>query len=217
MKEEQIAVELYQGIKNKIISGELQEEDKISERNICEIFSVSRSIVRNVINHLRNEGWLYVRAKSGTYVAPIDLKKAQDVFDMRLMIEPNMIAICLPHLTEDDVDQLVKNCNLIKKAAEAMNETENGLSPVFHERELDNHRILRQRCDNSILIRILKDLEDYYKRLAQRSPMSRERRLKSVEEWENIVSAIQKKDAFLASNYMAQHILNFSSEFWKHV
>lgn len=208
MKDEEMMSTIYREIKNKIISGELQEEEKISERNICENFNAPRSIVRNVISNLRRDGWLYVRPKSGTYVTPLNLKIAQDVFDTRLIIEPAVATISLPHLTKEDIQKLEENCQIMEEAAHS-------LSPVFYEKELDNHRILRHRCGNKILVKILEDIEDQYERLSHKTPLSEKRRLASVDEWRHIIECARKKDTFMVGNYIAHHILNFADEFWK--
>lgn len=55
----------------QLINNELKEHNKIpSESQLCEEFGLSRLTVRQGINKLKNEGFLYSRQGSGNYVSP---------------------------------------------------------------------------------------------------------------------------------------------------
>jgi len=67
-------VPLYSQLKNLIISkiesGEYKEESKIpSEQELCEQYDISRPTVRQAINELTNNGYLYKEKGKGTFVA----------------------------------------------------------------------------------------------------------------------------------------------------
>lgn len=54
----------------KISSGELKEHDQLpSEREWCELYSVSRTTVRQAMIELENEGYIYTQHGKGSYVA----------------------------------------------------------------------------------------------------------------------------------------------------
>lgn len=60
---------VYEGIQKWVNSGKYQENASIpSERNLCDHFKVSRLTVRRAIDELINDGILYRRPGSGTYV-----------------------------------------------------------------------------------------------------------------------------------------------------
>lgn len=55
----------------KIESGELKEHDKLpSERELCEMYNVSRTTVRQTLQELEKENYIYKKHGKGTYVAP---------------------------------------------------------------------------------------------------------------------------------------------------
>jgi DNA-binding GntR family transcriptional regulator len=55
----------------KLIDTELKEHDRIpSEHTLCRDFNLSRMTVRQGINKLKNEGYLYSRKGSGNFVNP---------------------------------------------------------------------------------------------------------------------------------------------------
>lgn len=74
------SVPLYEQIKNiieqQIKNGELKEGEKIpSERELCEIYDVSRITVRQAIALAENEGLLYRSQGMGTFVAKPKIKQ----------------------------------------------------------------------------------------------------------------------------------------------
>lgn len=55
----------------ELMNTELKDHDKIpSENTLCEMFNLSRLTVRQGINKLKSEGYLYSRKGSGNYVNP---------------------------------------------------------------------------------------------------------------------------------------------------
>ena len=63
--------ELVYNYINELINTELKDHDKIpSENTLCEMFNLSRLTVRQGINKLKSEGYLYSRKGSGNYVNP---------------------------------------------------------------------------------------------------------------------------------------------------
>lgn len=61
--------QLKEEIRRKILSNEWKEGSKLpSEKEICEIFSVSRTTVRKAIDELESEGYLVKKQGRGTFV-----------------------------------------------------------------------------------------------------------------------------------------------------
>lgn len=63
--------QIYEQLRNSIINGELSRDIKLpSTRELSTSIGVSRNIVLEVYNQLVDEGYLIVRPRSGTFVAP---------------------------------------------------------------------------------------------------------------------------------------------------
>lgn len=68
--------QLYEIILNQINSGFFSEHDKIpSERELCNKFEISRSTVRQAINELEKDRYIYKKHGKGIYVSPKAFKQ----------------------------------------------------------------------------------------------------------------------------------------------
>ena len=65
----------------------LQPGAKLREDEVCEIFSVSRTIVRQALRSLEFGGLLTIEKNRGAFVAKPTLKEAHEVFQARALLE----------------------------------------------------------------------------------------------------------------------------------
>lgn len=75
------------GIRADISGGKLAPGSKISERDICETYDVSRTVVRETIRQLEAEGFVTVKPNVGAVVAEITYSDAQSLFEIRGALE----------------------------------------------------------------------------------------------------------------------------------
>lgn len=62
----------YEIIKEKIIKGELQPLSDISEEALQQELNISRTPIREAIQKLSKEGFVYIYARKGTLVSPVN-------------------------------------------------------------------------------------------------------------------------------------------------
>lgn len=97
-----------------------------NEFELAEMFGVGRSTIREAVKGLVSKGVLEVRRGSGTYVIstnsvendPLGLSKqkdkfklALDLFEVRLMLEPEIAANAAKNATEEELAQLKQLCD----------------------------------------------------------------------------------------------------------
>lgn len=205
MENSEIAVQIYEHVKSRILSGEWKEDTRVSERYLCDMFYTSRTTVRSAINRLKNDGWLYVRAKSGTYVSPVDIKSIRDNFEVRIILEPSMVLMAFPNITPDDIQRMKTNCVQMETAS----------IEEYILTEADNHNVLKERCGNLTIVKIITDMMDTIYRITSKSAITAKRRIFSIREWRNVIQAIETQDVNMARQYMTQHIMNASDAFWE--
>ncbi|MCB7304427.1 GntR family transcriptional regulator [Bariatricus massiliensis] len=195
---------IVRDIKNRIMSGELKEHTKLSERDICDAYSTSRSTVRIVIDRLKKDNWLYVKAKSGTYIAAIDTKEIKDSFQLRQLLEPQLLIWNINNFGEEDILRMKQNCENM----------EHGCHEVYGYSELDNHRVIKEKSQNQIIEKIMDGMMDNILRITSKTSVTEARRRASIIEWRKIIDCIERKEGDDASKYMVLHLINTADEFW---
>lgn len=114
-----------------IQSGSLEIGDKIpNEFELAEMFGVGRSTIREAVKGLVTKGILEVRRGAGTFVCskhlveddPLGISKLDDkyklaleLFDVRLMLEPEIAAKAAEYSTEEDIRQLKALCDEVEE------------------------------------------------------------------------------------------------------
>lgn len=142
-------IQLKKSIKDQIINGSIKLGDKIpTERELCNLYGVSRITVRQAINNLEQEGFLYRKQGKGTYVT-----YPRTGFQQQLSVTRNLSVRTIKVLSEEIMEIGHKpSSKVISTNTETANEKVAGklLLPPFNRKI---HKILRVRlADNEPII-----------------------------------------------------------------
>lgn len=122
---------LGEQIEDELMNYILQEPVEVGQRipnefELAEKFGVGRSTIREAVKGLVSKGILEVKRGSGTYVIststaeddPLGLSKLQDkyklaleLFEVRLMLEPDIAALAAEKATPEELEQLKILCD----------------------------------------------------------------------------------------------------------
>jgi DNA-binding GntR family transcriptional regulator len=81
----------------------LQPGAKIREDEVCDLFGVSRTIVRQALRAMEFEGLLTIEKNRGAFVSQPTLKEAREVFQARALIEPSTARAAAERATAEDI------------------------------------------------------------------------------------------------------------------
>lgn len=81
------ADQIYQGLREAIISGSLKPNEAISENRVCGMFNVSRSPVRIALTRLAEDQLIDIFPQRGSFVSPIILQKVREGHFARVALE----------------------------------------------------------------------------------------------------------------------------------
>lgn len=76
----------YDFICSRLASGDLKPGSKLSEPSLAAACGVSRTPMREAVRRLVEEGVLYQREKSGTYVSRFAADDISDAYEIRAVI-----------------------------------------------------------------------------------------------------------------------------------
>lgn len=127
----------------------VQPGTKLREDELGEIFGVSRTLVRQALHRLQHNGLVGTQRNRGSFVARPTIKEAREIFEARVLLEPQTARSAAKRATATDLDCLER---LIKDAQAALDRHEMGLalrlSGTFH---LEIARIADQQTVETFL------------------------------------------------------------------
>lgn len=108
-------------VREWIVDGTLEPGEKLSDQEIAQYFSVSRTPVREAFQMLADQRLVTIRAGKETRVAALDMKEA--IYNYKTMAELQALAVefAFPHLTDETIDELSQIDQFFIKAENAHN------------------------------------------------------------------------------------------------
>jgi len=83
----------YRIVKRAIVECELQPGEELSQAALIARYQLTNAQGRYALVRLTQEGWVRPLAQRGYVVAPLTMKDLEDVFDMRVMLEPQAMRL----------------------------------------------------------------------------------------------------------------------------
>jgi GntR family transcriptional regulator, transcriptional repressor for pyruvate dehydrogenase complex len=162
-----ISDQIIEQIRQAIFEENLKPGDKLSpEKELMEVFKVSKSTLREALRSLETLGFLAIRkgASGGAFVTEVDMKKAgeflsnflyfkglslRDFSDVRILVESHIAEKAARMIAEEDLAKLGALNEAFGKQLKENIPTE------FYDRQIEFHRILGHSTENPILILVL--------------------------------------------------------------
>jgi DNA-binding GntR family transcriptional regulator len=105
-KNRSLTEEVYQTLRADILRCRLTPGELLSEATLASRFGVSKTPVREALNHLAQENLVEVIPFKGYLVAPISLKDLQDLYFLRVVLETAAMELAVQMITGDELDRL---------------------------------------------------------------------------------------------------------------
>ncbi|MFT5662719.1 MAG: DNA-binding GntR family transcriptional regulator [Gammaproteobacteria bacterium] len=81
-------------LREAIIEGHFTPGQRLVERPLCDQLGVSRTVIRETIRYLEAEGLVEILPNKGPIVAPMSWEHAQQIYDIRLLLETSAAVDC---------------------------------------------------------------------------------------------------------------------------
>ncbi|MFF4115508.1 GntR family transcriptional regulator [Streptomyces sp. NPDC001714] len=136
-------------IKHRILTGQLTPGQALVETELAAQFGVSKTPVREALKTLAGTGLVVMSQYKGVTVRMVDADMAREVYDVRLLLEPEALR------------RAVRRGAPLDAARDALSRADNAGDTA--ERSLANrdfHRALYLPCGNPLLGRMLDEVRD---------------------------------------------------------
>lgn len=191
--------EIVERIFEAIIDQRLPPGTKLSEAALCEAFGVGRMRIRQSFLLLASREVVDLLPNRGAFVASPSAEQAREVFEARLMIEPNVTRLAVERAADADLSSLERHLRL-EHEAHHNNKRRDAirLSGQFHV-------LLAEIADNAVTLRMVKELVTRTSLIIGLfgSPGVSNCR---DEDHDEIFSAFRSRDSETASRLMSQHL-----------
>ena len=191
---------VFKTLREAIITGELKSGERLMEIKLANEMGVSRTPVREAIKKLEQEGLVYLTARKGAVVAPINSKDLKDVMAVRKVLESLACQLACSNTTEEDLAELDQMNDSIRKAIDAEDDEKIArLDTAFHDQ-------ICELSGNTQLVNILKYLKEHVFRYRLEYISSLKNKNLIVEEHEKIIQDMYNKNEKAVRRDIEHHI-----------
>ncbi|MCL1051799.1 GntR family transcriptional regulator [Shewanella abyssi] len=127
----QVVVEV---LREKILSGEIAAGMPLRQSALADEMNVSRIPVREALLQLEAEGLVKFEAHKGATATTLSAVQVTELFDLRALIESDLLAKAIPNMTEEDLAEAESILDSLDVAFQDKDQIESwsGLNSQFH-------------------------------------------------------------------------------------
>ncbi|SEA40545.1 GntR family transcriptional regulator [Microbulbifer marinus] len=190
---------LYQRIKKDLQQGRFAPGQVLKQAELAELYDVSRIPVRDALQQLKSEGWLTGHGKRGVAVPRFDPLEVEDLYLMRMRLEPLLQNLAAPQL----------NAETLGRARDILDRMESDQTLAATEIGALNwefHACLYRAAARPTLFATVEQLHRQCERYIGYQSRSLDYQDTSQREHYAILDALQRDDSDTAATLLEQHI-----------
>jgi DNA-binding GntR family transcriptional regulator len=190
----------YDLIKRAIIRCDLEPGQQVTEEHLAERFGLSRATVRPALKRLYQEQ-LVATVTGRRYVVPsITLKDAQDLFELRLLLEPAAAGRAAGRVGAAQLRRRDNLCRAVYRPGDRES------AESFLRANTEFHVTVARASGNALLAEVIRNVLDREERLNHLSHMLNDRNADAHHEHHELVEALIAGDAERAERVMTAGI-----------
>ena len=198
MTNKQPAEALYQQLKQDIRDSKLPIDSPLKQEKLAIEYGVSRIPIRDVLHRLKSEGWLIQSGKRGVMVHALNATEAEDLYTMRMYLEPLILSHAIPKLNHQTLGQ----------ATDILEQLDQSKLSIAQHGELNwqFHACLYQAANRPTLFNNVANLHQLCSRYIGFHSVELEYEKNSQQEHYALLDAIKAKQVSKAKIILKQHI-----------
>nr|WP_279238124.1 GntR family transcriptional regulator [Faecalicatena contorta] len=189
-------------IRGMIIDGQLESDQKISERQISSMLNVSTTPVKEAFRTLQSEGLIYSVPRKGSYVSSNSRNSLLQISYLRSAVEGVAAYFASQSATKDEITRMHE---LLKKSEKLIDEDMDTLELSSNNDKF--HAVLREASHNEFIITIggnLRSIDNSIRKAINR--LDNKGLTVRQKEHEEILEAIMQHDSEQAEKLMVAHV-----------
>ncbi len=191
-----ISIQVAQELRRRILAGHYPQGVKLQQEQIAAELGVSRSPVREALGQLEAEGLVVLTPQKGAQVSPISRDEIAELFELRLLVEPHLIALAIPEMTEADLN----------KATSIISEMADVSLDGWGDANWRLHGVLYAPAGRPGMVKLLRRTHETIGRYIRMQVMATNGRADAHREHKLILDACRKRDIGRAVGLLREHI-----------
>lgn len=201
-----ISNQVYQAIKNKIMTMQLEMGESLQEESLAKEYNVSRTPVRDALKKLESDGLVTIMPYKGCIVREVTESDINEIYTIRMALEGISAKNAAEIISEANIAELE---NAWKSSVEAYEKGDFSQSSEYGD---VIHNIIFHIGGGKRIIQIIDNLRAQTQQLGNMAVKLPGRLEASNRQHKLIVDAIKNRDGDLASEYMKEHIASTKEE-----
>lgn len=176
---------------------------QINEAKLTERFSVSRSVVRDMLSQLRSSGIVEKNERSKWVLPVLTVSDVRNHYQLRILLEPVALAESAPRIARQDIERALKSAKeLSSQSTEPTAAALSDMEGVLHIRALSG-------CTNDHLLKTLQKsrlvlaINEMFRLLLGRSPAGG----RLIREHIAVLEALARNDIAAAASLLELHLV----------
>lgn len=186
-------------VRDRILAGRVEQDRAIRQDALAAELGVSKIPLREALTRLEQEGLLRSRANHGYFVRELTIDEAEEVYALRLRLEPEIAAAAAVRATEAERETATRTLARLDAATNAHGEGVGAFNRAFHLALL---RPSRQPITTTVLERLHVLGERYVRKHLE--PLGRDQR--ANDEHAELLDRWLARDAAAVREAMYGHI-----------
>ena len=189
----------YDLLKEMIVRWQLQPGQRLIDAEIALQFGVSRSLMRNALTTLANEGLVRV-SRRGFYVMEFSQQDVRDLLELRRLLEISALEAAIESTTDDEIGEIEA------RLAEAQTLLEAGDLEKFYALDVETHRMIIDKGRNNYTKKVFANLATIL-RMIIRSDFNKHPKIsEALQEHRAIFEAWKRHDVKAAKAALERHL-----------
>lgn len=187
---------LFFTIRDRIYSGYYWPREKLLEMDLSKETKLSRTVIREVLKELAANDLVCIQPNKGAFVSEISHQKIKELIQLQSLLEGSAAYLATHKLNRE------KTRELHKLAEKAENVRDPQTWSIYNKAF---HRVIITECGNTKLIKIIRDNVSFLKYWFVKLSTPEEMPERNTAH-QNILKALEKKNADLVRELMEDHV-----------
>jgi DNA-binding GntR family transcriptional regulator len=205
---------LASDLQRRVLNGDIPSGTRLRQSALAAEFGVSRTPIREALRKLQADGLVELQPHRGALVRGLSYREIRQAYEVRAELEALAAELAAIRIRHDELDRL----------NEAQEQFRDGLARTVEARERGSdgddqsvqwgrandqfHQVIQEAAGNDVLLGQLEHLHRSFPRdlskivLSESTPLLRA----NVLEHEEIVAALERRDATAARDLMRRHV-----------